>query len=239
MTISYLPVPWDSDFFGFKVGRIVTPTIKISELEVLLSKFKLVGFRLVYLIISPSPDNNYMLAPDYLPIDIKITYKFVYKKNSTQRQHTKYGIEEYLSPDPAPELMDLALAAGAYSRFKLDPNFAPGKYESLYSTWLKKSLDKRMASHTFVFRDNTKIAGFITLKISGESGTIGLIAVDARYRGKGIGRALINSTIEFLGEKGIPVCFVATQLANSEACKLYESCGFVANLSETYYHIWL
>jgi streptothricin acetyltransferase len=52
------------------------------------------------------------------------------------------------------------------------------------------------------------------------------IAVDAKYRGQGIGRALIERAIEWAKAKGFPGLMLETQNNNVAACKLYERCGF-------------
>jgi ribosomal protein S18 acetylase RimI-like enzyme len=52
------------------------------------------------------------------------------------------------------------------------------------------------------------------------------IAVDVKFRGQGIGRALIGRVIEWAKERNFPGIMLETQSNNVAACKLYESCGF-------------
>ena len=53
------------------------------------------------------------------------------------------------------------------------------------------------------------------------------IAVDENYRRQGVGRKLLQSAIARAKEKGFPGIMLETQDNNVQACKLYESCGFV------------
>ena len=52
------------------------------------------------------------------------------------------------------------------------------------------------------------------------------IAVDARRRRAGVGRALIDRAVAWAVERGLPGIRAETQSNNVPACKLYESCGF-------------
>jgi streptothricin acetyltransferase len=52
------------------------------------------------------------------------------------------------------------------------------------------------------------------------------IAVDARRRRAGVGRALMDRAVAWATERKLPGIRVETQSNNVPACKLYESCGF-------------
>jgi streptothricin acetyltransferase len=52
------------------------------------------------------------------------------------------------------------------------------------------------------------------------------IAVDARRRRAGVGRALMDRSIAWATERKLPGIRVETQSNNVPACKFYESCGF-------------
>lgn len=52
------------------------------------------------------------------------------------------------------------------------------------------------------------------------------IVVDIHFRGRGIGRALIQKAVEWARAKGLPGIMLETQDNNVAACRLYERCGF-------------
>jgi streptothricin acetyltransferase len=52
------------------------------------------------------------------------------------------------------------------------------------------------------------------------------IAVEPKYRGHGVGRALIERAIEWARSNGLPGMMLETQDNNVAACRLYERCGF-------------
>jgi len=52
------------------------------------------------------------------------------------------------------------------------------------------------------------------------------LAVNAEFRGKGVGRALMMRAIEWAKGQGFPGITLETQDNNVPACRLYERCGF-------------
>lgn len=52
-------------------------------------------------------------------------------------------------------------------------------------------------------------------------------AVDKKYRGRGVGRKLIEQAKQWAINGGMPGIMLETQSNNVNACKFYESCGFV------------
>lgn len=53
------------------------------------------------------------------------------------------------------------------------------------------------------------------------------LVVNPEYRGKGVGRALLNSAIDWTKRQHFPGIMIETQDNNVPACRLYEKCGFV------------
>jgi len=52
------------------------------------------------------------------------------------------------------------------------------------------------------------------------------IVVEPRFRGQGVGHALIRSAIDWAKGHGYPGLMLETQNNNVAGCRLYESCGF-------------
>ena len=53
------------------------------------------------------------------------------------------------------------------------------------------------------------------------------LVVSTKFRGKGVGRALMNRAIEWAKYQNFPGITLETQDNNVPACKFYEKCGFV------------
>jgi dTDP-4-amino-4,6-dideoxy-D-galactose acyltransferase len=69
--------------------------------------------------------------------------------------------------------------------------------------------------------------------------SIGLIAVDPEFSGKGIGTALVYAAKNWASQNQFSIGQVVTQAANHSACALYEKCGYNAEKTVGFYHFWL
>lgn len=149
-------------------------------------------------------------------------------------------IVHYAEPVPTKKLEDLAIQSGEYSRFNVDPRIPTERFEELYRTWIRKSVDRSFADAVMVVQgDDGEIAGMVTLGEKNGRGDIGLIAVNVECRGKGYGRALVYTALEFFRSKGTLDAQVVTQGGNGPACKLYEATGYSVEKQENYFHFWL
>lgn len=70
-------------------------------------------------------------------------------------------------------------------------------------------------------------------------GKIGLMGVQKNVHGQGIGSLLIKRLHEWLLSNGINISEVITQKDNVQACKFYESSGYLPASLQHYYHFWV
>jgi ribosomal protein S18 acetylase RimI-like enzyme len=137
------------------------------------------------------------------------------------------------------DVLDLALAAGHHSRFRLDKRFEKGTFEAMYHHWIKRSVAGELADFVYGHRDDRgRVNGLITGKVNGDSGHIGLMAVQSEVRGQGIGTMLLDVLRRRLLEDNTSVMTLWTQARNEGALSFYEKSGF-RKVSETrIYHWW-
>lgn len=230
--IEYLD--WDSRFFGLKIGRAVVQELDESYLDSLLSQKHAENFDLIYLFLEKS-------SPGILEV-LKERKVFLADKKVTYQTDIISSIR-YDHNDITPysgilndELLGLALLSGWDSRFKKDARLTTC-YNKLYTTWIEKSLTGEMADVIFVHQMNNIIDGFVTVSNKKDFGQIGLIAVDEKQQGKGIGRKLLHTVHDWCLQYSLPKCNVVTQLDNQNACRLYERNGFNVIKMEYIFHI--
>lgn len=222
---------WDSQFFGIEIGRTNYGHLStVSEDEVK-------KYDLLYLIEKkPIREDMRLLGRNNLFVDCKLVYS---KQISNIKYSVNSSIKKYNGSCMLNEqLYSLAYLSGKYSRYKLDKNFALGKFEEMYRAWVDNSISGVMADYVFYIESNGKVCAFVTLKITHEEGVIGLIATDNYNQGKGLGRSLILKCEEVLLSKGIGRLNVATQASNQIACMFYEKCGMSVAEKTFIYHSW-
>ncbi|MDT0686581.1 GNAT family N-acetyltransferase [Autumnicola psychrophila] len=223
---------WDSNFFGFPVGKVNLKSVDNFE-EVILASEK---FKLVY-VFSDVEINE----PSLDLVDKKIIYKKALEAN--KEINPVEGNGDLTSFDPKihsyDHLLELAHLSGTYSRFKLDSNIPGSRFLEMYKLWLDNSINKKIAFETLVSITEGNISGFVTLgKKDSDCSQIGLIAVNGDYQGRSIGSRLI-SECEILSQgKGFSSIEVTTQGENKAACGLYEKNNFNIKSAQYIYHLW-
>lgn len=234
---------WDSEFFGFKVGRILAPRLTVVELENALIALKKEGVTLLYWPSDPldlQSQDAAQICNGFLA-DKKVTYLIESKNIILQSNCCKSHliVDEYTDELPTAELEDLAIQAGIYSRFKIDPRIPDNQFTDLYKLWILNSVNKKMADAVLVARSEDKIIGMVTVGKKGKRADIGLIAVDASMRGKNVGMALVSAAQDWALKNGFGFAQVVTQGENLAACRLYEKCGYHVDKIENIYHFWI
>ena len=225
---------WDSTFFNYNVGRIIVnenQSINLSEFLLDSKKYKL-----VYIFSKLSLHNELFKL-----VDEKVVLHQELSSNSCDLSSDFFTIKSFDKLiHNQQELEKLALESGIYSRFNIDENFKSGEYNKLYLKWIALSIEEKLAFDIIIATDkNETIVGFVTLNKKSENLVdIGLVAVSDGFRGKGIGKSLMNYALNKSFELGYKEIQVVTQITNINAMKLYESVGFNIKEKTFVYHYW-
>ncbi len=234
--IEYLP--WDSNFFHKKIGKIFVNSGNESNLEQLIENAINEQYQLLYLF---TPENIIIEYPILNKFSGKLVDKKVLYTQNIEGTNVFIDspIEEYLESKLSNDLESLSYLSGSFSRFHVDKNFNNDDFYRLYKTWIIKSLKKEICDKIFVLKEIDEILGMVTLKYGDQKGEIGLIAVAESAQGKNIGKNLINVCIKDLISKNIFKIEVPTQFENLAACRFYEKCNFEIKNITNIYHFWL
>ncbi len=222
---------WDSDFFGLKIGKCCLNTQ--SEMDELFSERERLctDYDLVYLF----SENNLQGETECSHlVDQKVIYV-----TEPSASPTNDHITDYPTSEVSPALLSLALASGAYSRFRLDDKLPKGSYDRLYQRWIELSVTHEIATEVFCYMVDGEPKGMVTLKRDGTDASIGLVATDPQYRGKGIGLSMLQHVKNYCWEQNIKKLTVATQKQNLPACRMYEKAGFQVQSCTNIWHWWL
>ncbi|MBI4646849.1 MAG: GNAT family N-acetyltransferase [Bacteroidia bacterium] len=235
----YKYLDWDSDFFKLKIARILPDVLSESQLKDIINRLICEKFVLAYWFANSQYPDNILAA--------KVMNGFLYDKKTTyglslNRQDNfllDKTIEIYTKSEIAPQLINLALESGKYSRFKTDNHFPKGSFERLYTEWIYKSMQKELADIVFVHKTNDIINGMITLYVRNYTGYIGLVGVDYTFHRQNIGNKLMAAAKNYFIQKNCVKIEVVTQGDNIPACKYYEKNGFKKIKTEYLFHFWI
>lgn len=232
--IEYLK--WDSDFFDLKIGKIeADQSTDLKEQLVIAEKER---YRLLYVFCDKHFNINTHLLKEHN--GKLVDRKVIFEKSILDpiKISNSLLIKEYTQPEANANLIHLALESGKYSRFKLDLNFHSNAFKNLYTRWIKKSVEGKLADKVFVIYANDKEIAMITVMKKNNRAQIGLIATHEDYRGYGYGKKLLQQVEEYAIKNDITHIEVATQLDNKAAISFYEKCNYKIKSIHNIYHFW-
>lgn len=255
-TSSLVRLDWECEHFGFSVAQVSQADLDDARLVDTLRQARAAGVRLA---VWPTGEGREVGAE----ITARFGGRLVDRKATFTRplggtlaatgadeisDRKRPVIVSYTAPTPSNALTELAIAAGKYSRFHVDPAFPRDKFEAMYRLWIERSVRGELADAVLVAAatstdDDEQAqrdpAGMITVAESGGVAQIGLIAVAGAMRGRGIGSALIDAAHRWMQSRGAVEARVVTQLTNQPACHLYERGGYQLSRVQNVYHFWL
>ena len=219
---------FDSTFFGFTIGKSFDSFSKEESGE----------YDLVYAI---AKEDDTVLQNHYSSLGGRLVdNKVLLSLNLDLRNKVEIPtqVKRKVSCENDENFFDVVIQSGIDSRFKVDPLFPNELFEKLYRKWGAESFGGQMGDEVFIYEIDSKIAGLVTLKFLNKTVKVSLIAVDSKFRNKGIGASLINKVIDRGMEKGFESIDVITQADNEVAMKFYKGCGFEVQSVEKIYHYW-
>ncbi|AHJ99017.1 GNAT family N-acetyltransferase [Hymenobacter swuensis] len=231
-------LPWDSQFFGFPVGRLKGKRFTEAQLREVIRLAREEGWRLVYWFVEPT---DTVSAASARALRLHLTDRKARFARPTPE--TPPAVSSHVLPtdELTPRLLELARQSGHHSRFRVDPVFQAGVYERLYEHWIRSSVTGQTARQVLIYQPVTQpnALGLITLGYQTTHASIGLLAVQQGHRSQGIGKHLLNAAMHYAHAWQLPEIQVTTQLDNHGACRFYEREGFERIHEEHVYHLWL
>ncbi len=227
---------WDTEFFGVKSARVIlNNSIDKKELNEILKKIESDNYEFITINnVKNNDNNNYILknVSNMFLADVNVQFeKRVEKKNEIDNNVSIHNNFEYNQ-----EILEISKKSFVYSRFMNDLNLE--KSSDVYVEWAKNSFNKGN-KYFCVYKIDSKVVGYLLFSIEDMTLTIELIAVDNNYKGKGIGKRLVNKVENFAYLNNINIMKVGTQLNNIYAQNFYINNGFRHISYNSIYHLWI
>ncbi len=234
---------WDSEFFGRSIGKVCTDTLdshQAAEIDEWARAEKVAG---LYFLARADCAKTIQTAESsgFGLVDIRTTFELSPLDNLL--------VDSTLRPDlrirPAqgedlPSLQAIAQSAHRDTRFFSDPHFPRARAEALYSTWIKLEYQGRAQKVLVAAAPSNNAVGYISCHYdaTNAAGQIGLVGVDERFRGEGLGHALVLASLHWFASQNAKRVSVVTQGKNMAAQRLYQRCGFLIRNLQLWYHKW-
>lgn len=232
---------WDSNFFGFPIGRIISGRITAEISAALPSWAKENKIRCMYFLCDSSSEESfdYACKLGFQLIDIRMTLHCnltnspVTQSQKPSNWHISYV--ESCAPEPLAEI-----SRGIYrdSRFYTDRKFDSKKADELFTTWVTKSC-KGMADGIVIAKNtHGEVCGYVTLhRTENRNPKIGLFCVSASSSGRGLGGEMLSFLkSNILKDEGD--LEVVTQGRNIPAQRLYQKHDFRTSQVQLWFHRW-
>jgi ribosomal protein S18 acetylase RimI-like enzyme len=231
-------LPWDSAFFGARIGRVLLKSPTAEELSEALHQADRDGIVCLYWLVDCADTLPARVAENcgFRLVDIRVTLERALSVPAGE-DPAMPGVRHYI-PEDLPALISLARESHRDSRFFHDGNFAVERCEALYEEWIRKGCQSGSGA-VLVAVEGQQPAGYCVCSVSQDgAGNIGLIAVDPRWRRARLGTALVASALGYFRAAEMRVATVVTQGRNIASQRLYQRCGFVTQSIQLWYHRW-
>lgn len=218
--INYLE--WESEFFSLKTGRLEfdahAPVLTDKQLDAFaLIQAKVASHELS--LIDKLSQLGFQFAEGEIDFKLPIGIENACKKAPELCFRKANDADINL-------LMETASEAFVQSRFRA-PWYQEDDSSRFYALWVKKAVLGTFDDICLLTYDiENNMSGFVTLRRLSESeARVGLLAVMPNRTGQGIGKQLMSVAKLWCQQQGISTLYVATQISNIAASRLYTHSG--------------
>jgi dTDP-4-amino-4,6-dideoxy-D-galactose acyltransferase len=234
-------LPWDSEFFGLRIGQIHMPVLNDNQLAFIDEWVKANDIDCLYFLAESNDTKTTSLVENFgfhlVDLRVSLDRSLLITDQSPLPEALKII---QAKPHHLNILRAISRTSFKSSRFYADPNFPNEKCDDFFDTWITNSYLHGFADEVFVAELHSETVGFITCSFNHEkkSGSIDLIGVIEQARGNQIGYHMVNYVCRVFRDNQLLSSNVVTQGANIPAIRLYEKAGFAIRSIKLWYHWW-
>jgi hypothetical protein len=257
--ISFCYLPWDSEIYNLRMGRILFTIVKENVNQRVLSKslkavtqeMRSEGFDFVDISVNTHEiktvhaleSNGFRFMGTSVIYGINMTNKTITPirpKGIIFKEIEKSHVQEMLK-----------LAKNAFvkyginlNRFYLDMKLPREKVSLMYKEWLANCISDEQADKVFIAELGKKAIGFIACKIENESeigkriGRVPLNAVAKEYSGRGLYKGLVAKSLKWFIEKKCDYVETKTQISTVAPQHVWQMYGGRLVDSAYSFHKW-
>lgn len=243
---------WDEKHFGIKMAKTVLvfsyPDVKTCVLTDFLDKgIKYLNNLGIKFISARINGDNLSFINAHLENNFKYYETIIWPTLNTKKNNNNILPCQILTDDKRlNEVKNIAIKY-QYQRghFHCDSNFDKNKVNSMYSKWVESSFysDDKIC----IIEDNSKIVGYFVCGIDStlteyfgyKYGRLKSLALNNKFRGRGLGTKLFNGTINYLIQEGCEYIDSGYATKNHLSSFLHSSNSFHSKYEEISLHYWI
>jgi GNAT superfamily N-acetyltransferase len=235
-------LPWDTDFFGVRVGRVLGHRLDAAAAREALAWAARERIACLYFLADVDDPETVAVAEahGFGLKDLRATYQRRLGPDWKERRPVAPDgarIREALPVD-GPTLEQLACDLYRDSRFYFDPRFGAANASRLFRIWLRQCLAGQ-ADAVLVLEHGGEPRGFFTCHRTGpRQGQCQLFGVAPEARGQGLGLALGETALAWFARHDVAAVTYVTQARNVRAQRVIQRLGFVLESVGIWYHRW-
>jgi len=230
-------LPWDSEFFGVPIARVVSPRLETAQLQAAVHWCNTERISCLYWLADPV-ESNAKLADhmDFTKIDDRVMMHRILM-GSEALEGTDPRIRACETEDIA-ALKQIAATHHNDSRFHRDDGFDRKRCSALFETWIVHDC-AGAADAVWVACVDAKPVGYLSCHVRpGNQGELGLFAVAEEHRCKGLGTALLHRGLRYFAQRGIGEVGLVMQGRDESARRLFAKNRFTITNTQWWYHRW-
>jgi len=232
-------LPWDSEFFGKRIARVIPKTLTQTDLALIDEWTKENLIDCLYF-LSDSVGGAEIIEVQqagFRLMDLRVTFFHDPRKTFLSPELDYSAIVQANLAD-IPVLRKIAAHNHRDSRFYSDTHFNRELSDTMYAIWIEKAVCDPQQK-VFVYKTQGEPLGYVSYKLlENKVAEIGLVGISPAQRGKGIGFMLIQFLLDQLKNEHASKVTVVTQGKNVGALNLYEKAGFRIFKIESWFHKW-
>ncbi len=191
-----IELKWDTMLLNKKIGRLcLSPDYK-NSIDLIIDRARSKGFLYLTCKIEPPEFSQVSIleSAGFYLTDVGLTLEIKTQNLYSAENLLKIPISK-ANVEDIPILRKIVKSLFLHSRFYHDPFFTKDDADKIYQAWIEDAI--RGLSADIVFQAKNK--GFVVCKKSRlKTGEISLIGVVNKFRGRGIGKALLASALKWL-----------------------------------------
>ncbi|MDX6369600.1 MAG: dTDP-4-amino-4,6-dideoxy-D-galactose acyltransferase [Gaiellaceae bacterium] len=226
---------WDTEFWGVRVARVLGGSMTEESRADLARWCVDNGVSGVYFLAEANDEETKAAAEGggFFYTDSRVTLrKEVHKPRAVSAIPVRVAEDRDLEA-----LEAIARSSHETTRFYHDPHFPDDRCGELYAQWIRSTYASDDV--VLIIEHDGRAVAYVTCGLrEGNTGYIGLIAVDASMRERGLGAALAVAAHNWMVEHGVKHAAVVTQERNVAAMHLIQNAGYVVDSTHLWFHKW-